>query len=32
LWAKDTIDERVLDLLNSKKALSDYVIDDDMSE
>ena len=32
LWTKDTIDERVLELLNNKKALSDYVIDDDMSE
>ena len=32
LWTKDTIDERVLELINTKKALSDYVVDDDMSE
>lgn len=31
LIAKDTIDERVLQIVNNKKALSDYVIDDDMS-
>lgn len=28
LWTKDTVDERVLELLTNKKALSDYVIDD----
>lgn len=28
LIAKDTIDERVLDIINTKGALSDYVIDD----
>lgn len=32
LWTKDTIDERVLELINTKRALSDYVVDDDMSE
>lgn len=32
LWTKDTIDERVFELINTKKALSDYVVDDDMSE
>ena len=31
LWVKDTIDERVLDILNTKGALSDYVIDDEMT-
>ena len=31
LWTKDTIDERVLDLIRSKKALSEYVVDDDLS-
>lgn len=30
LIAKDTIDERVLELVNDKKALSSYVIDDEI--
>lgn len=32
LVTKDTIDERVLELVNEKKALSDYVIDDDLTK
>ena len=32
LWTKNTIDERVLDLINTKGALSDYIIDDAISE
>ena len=30
LISKDTIDERVLELVNDKKALSSYVIDDEV--
>ena len=32
LWTKDTVDERVLELLTNKKALSDYVVDDKITE
>lgn len=32
LWTKNTIDERVLDLINTKGALSEYIIDDEISE
>lgn len=30
LITRDTIDERVLQLINEKKALSDYIIDDEI--
>ena len=32
LITKDTIDERVLEILNTKQAISDYVIDDKVSD
>ena len=32
LITKDTIDERVLEILHDKEALSDYVVDDEISE
>ena len=32
LWTKNTIDERVLDLINTKGALSEYIIDNSVSE
>ena len=32
LWVKDTIDERVREILETKEALSDYIIDDKLSK
>jgi len=32
LIVKDTIDERVDEIVNDKKAVSEYVIDDEISE
>ena len=32
LICKDTIDERVLDILNNKQALSDYIVDDTITQ
>ena len=32
LWAKDTIDERVKSIVEAKEAISDYIIDDEVSQ
>ena len=32
LIAKDTIDERVLEIVNDKKAIADYVVDDEITQ
>ena len=32
LWAKDTIDERVKSIVEAKEAISDYIIDDEISQ
>ena len=31
LWAKDTIDERVKEIVEDKEAISDFVVDDKVS-
>lgn len=32
LWAKDTIDDRVRQILETKEAMADYIIDDEINE
>ena len=32
LWAKNTIDERVKSIVEAKEAISDYIIDDEVSQ
>jgi SNF2 family DNA or RNA helicase len=32
LITKDTIDERVLEIINDKKAIADYIIDNEISK
>lgn len=32
LWCKDTIDERVKEIVEDKEAISDYIVDDKVSD